>query len=44
MSWWIPAAVIIAAVLLIDWLIVMGRNPKDWKGGGRHDRGPGAGR
>lgn len=35
MSWWIPAAVIVAAVLLIDWFIVMGANPKNWKGGGR---------
>ena len=33
MSWWIPAAVIIAAVLiLIDWLIVMGADPRRWKG------------
>lgn len=32
MSWWILAAVIIAAVLLIDWLIVMGADPRRWKG------------
>lgn len=44
MDWWIVAAVIAAAFILIDWIIVMGINPKNRKGGGRHDRGPGAGR
>lgn len=34
MSWWIWAVAIGAAVfLIIDWFIVMGPHPKDWKGG-----------
>ena len=36
MSWisWAIIAVIVV-MLIIDWLIVMGKNPKKWKGG--HD-------
>ena len=35
MTWWILAAVICAAVfLVVDWFIVMGANPRKWKGGG----------
>ena len=34
MDWWIIAVAVIASVLLvIDWFIVMGRNPRHWKGG-----------
>ena len=33
MEWWIWAAIGAAAVMLvIDWLIVMGADPKKWKG------------
>ncbi len=33
MEWWIWAAVIAATVMLvIDWIIVMGVDPKKWKG------------
>ena len=36
MIWWIWAAAIVAVVLLIvDWFIVMGPHPKEWKGGNR---------
>lgn len=39
MEWWIWAAAIGAAVfLVIDWFIVMGTNPRDWKGGVQDDR------
>lgn len=31
MAWWIWAAAG-AAVLIIDWLIVMGADPRRWKG------------
>ena len=38
MEWWIWTAVGVAAVmLLIDWMIVMGVNPRKWKGGGNKD-------
>ena len=37
MDWWIWAVAIIAAVmLLIDWVIVMGLDPRKWKGGEKH--------
>lgn len=37
MDWWIWTAAIIAAVLLvIDWMIVMGADPKKRKGSGKH--------
>ena len=36
MEWWIWAVAIIAAVmLLIDWVIVMGLDPRKWKGSGK---------
>lgn len=36
MDWWIWAAAAIAvAFLLIDWIIVMGIDPRKWKGGGK---------
>ena len=44
MSWWMVATVIAAAFVIIDWLIVMGINPRNWKGGNLHDRGPGTDR
>lgn len=34
MTWWIWAAVgVTVAILVIDWLIVMGADPRRWKGG-----------
>lgn len=34
MSWWIWAAVgLMAAIMLGAWLIVMGMDPHEWKGG-----------
>ena len=34
MDWWIWVIVVIAAVMLVvDWLIVMGADPRRWKGG-----------
>ena len=36
MPWWIWMIVIGAIIfLVIDWFIVMGADPKQWKGGGR---------
>ena len=36
MAWWIWAVIGIAAAFLIaDWLIVMGADPRKWKGGGQ---------
>ena len=36
MPWWLIAVICGAAVLLvIDWLIVMGADPRKWKGGKR---------
>jgi len=36
MSWWVWTLIGGAAVLLIvDWIIVMGVNPREWKGGMR---------
>ena len=33
-DWWIWVIVVIAAVMLVvDWLIVMGADPRRWKGG-----------
>lgn len=31
--WWIVIVVLILIALAIDWIIVMGTNPKKWKGG-----------
>ena len=37
MEWWIWAAIIAAVVFLaVDWFIVMGVDPRRWKGGGKH--------
>ena len=45
MDWWIWVAVVLAVVMFaIDWLIVMGTNPRNWKGGEKHDRKQGADR
>lgn len=34
MTWWIWAVVgVTAAGMIIDWLIVMGADPRKWKGG-----------
>ena len=30
---------VILAVFVLDWLIVMGTNPKNWKGGEKDDSG-----
>lgn len=39
MDWWIWAVAIGAAVfLIIDWFIVMGINPRKWKGGEKHGK------
>ena len=32
MNWWIWAAAGAAVLLFIDWLIVMGADPRKWKG------------
>ena len=33
MDWWIWAAVIVAAIfVVVDWFIVMGADPRKWKG------------
>lgn len=39
---WMIVAAIALVMLIIDWFIVMGIHPKDWKGGKDNDRGPGA--
>ena len=34
MAWWTWVLIVLAvAVLAADWLIVMGTNPRRWKGG-----------
>ena len=34
MAWWTWVLIVLAvAVLTADWLIVMGTNPRRWKGG-----------
>ena len=39
MGWWIWAVVIITVVFLIaDWFIVMGVNPRRWKGDGKRGK------
>ena len=39
MDVWVWAIVIVALILLaIDWMIVMGKNPRLWKGGGKHGK------
>ena len=40
--WWIVIAVLVFIALVADWLIVMGTNPKKWKGGKDHDRSNGS--
>ena len=36
MAWWIWAAIgITVACFIVDWLIVMGADPRKWKGGGQ---------
>ena len=38
MDWWIWAVIIVATIfLIVDWFIVMGVNPKRWKGGGKDE-------
>ena len=35
MEWWIWVVIIGATIfLIVDWFIVMGVNPRKWKGGG----------
>ncbi len=34
---WIIAGAVLAVMTVIDWFIIMGRNPKHWKGGGQKD-------
>ena len=39
MTWWIWAVVIVAAVfLVVDWVIVMGADPRGWKGDGKRGK------
>ena len=33
MAWWILAVAAAAAFFAVDWLIVMGADPRKWKGG-----------
>lgn len=35
MAWWVWTTIIVAIVLAVDWLVVMGADPRRWKGGGR---------
>ena len=36
MAWWVYVLIVLAvAVLAADWLIVMGADPRKWKGGRR---------
>ena len=35
---WAVAAVVLIVMLAVDWLIVMGINPRNWRGGGQDDR------
>ena len=39
MEWWIWVAIAVAAVMLaINWIIVMGMDPRKWKGGKNEQR------
>ena len=34
MAWWTWVLIVVAvAVMAVDWLIVLGTNPRKWKGG-----------
>ena len=41
---WIIIAAVALIMFMIDWFIVMGPHPKDWKGGRKNDRNSGPGR
>lgn len=38
---WAIISVVLTIMLVIDWIIVMGKNPKEWKGGKQDDQGTG---
>jgi len=39
MPWWLIIVIVFAVVLgVIDWLIVMGADPRQWKGGGKNEK------
>lgn len=34
MDWWIWAVIgVVAVMVVIDWFIIMGKDPRKWKGG-----------
>ena len=36
MAWWVWLIIILTAVfLIVDWFIIMGIDPRSWKGGGK---------
>ena len=39
MPWWLWLVIILTGIFLIaDWFIIMGTDPRQWKGGNKHDR------
>jgi hypothetical protein len=39
MPWWLWLVIILTAIfLIVDWFIIMGPDPREWKGGSKHDR------
>lgn len=39
MRWWVYVAAIAVVLVVVDWIIVMGADPRRWKGGKRDDHG-----
>ena len=37
MRWWVYVAAIAVVFLVVDWIIVMGADPRRWKGGKSDD-------
>ena len=39
MPWWLWLVIILTVIfLIVDWFIIMGADPRQWKGGNKHDR------
>ena len=39
MHWWVYVAAIAVVFVAVDWIIVMGADPRKWKGGKSDDHG-----
>ena len=39
MDWWVRVIIILAVIfLIVDWFIIMGMDPREWKGGGKDEQ------